>query len=216
MRNTIGLGFVLLVLALSAPALAESATKRVLMMVPDDFMWPEYGTPRALYEKAGHRVTVAGRFPGEVKPDRRNKKDYPESGPVKVDLVFDRVNVQDYDAITFVAGNGAWHDFFPAEPVHKVLKSAFERKMLVGLICASTGLLGMVDNVDGDGKPLAEGRKVVGYWRVAGILKKLGRVNLVEGGKTEPGVAVDGKLVTGRNPESAELFGKAIVGELGR
>lgn len=193
------------------PVVSAAAPVRILMMIPDDFMWPEFDVPRGLYSKAGFRITVAGRFPGEVRPDRRNAKDYPASAPVHIDVTFDQVKVADYDAVTFVAGNGAWHDFFPNETVHRIVKAAMERKTIVGLLCASTGLLGFIDNTDGDGKPLAEGRRVVGYYRVAGILKKLGRVNLIDGGRTEPGVSVDDNLVTGRNPESSEIFARKIV-----
>lgn len=187
------------------------AGKSVLMMVPDDFMWPEYNEPRKLYEAAGFKVVTAGKFKEEMKPDRRNKKDFPESRPVNVDLAFDQVKIDEYDAITFVAGNGAWHDFLPNQLVHDLLKEAFGKGKVVGLLCASTGLLGLVGNWDGQSKPIAEGRKAVGYFRVSGIIKNLGKVHLIEGGVKEPAVAVDGNLVTGRNPESSKLFGEKIV-----
>lgn len=195
-------------LLLSTSAFAQP---RVLMMVPDDFMWPEYSEPRKLYEAAGFRVTTAGKFKEAVKPDRRNQKDYPEAASVTVDLSFDQVKIDDYDAITFVAGNGAWHDFFPSQVVHGLVSEAFAKKKVVGLLCASTGLLGLVNNWDGEGTPVAAGRSAVGYFRVAGIIKKLGKVNLIEGGQREPGVAVDGNLVTGRNPESSRMFGEKII-----
>ena len=78
-------------------------------------------------------------------------------------------------------------------------------------MCASTGLLGLVENWDGQGKPIAAGKKVVGYFRVEGLLRTLGKVEYVAGGPKEPGVSVDGNLVTGRNPESSTIFGQKIV-----
>jgi putative intracellular protease/amidase len=210
------IAFLILCLSLVTKPLAAAPTTRVLMLVPDDFMWPEFYVPQQLYAKAGFVVTVAGRFPEDVRPDRRNAKDFPASHPLHVDVTFDKVKVEDYDAVTCVAGNGAWHDFFPNETVHKIIKQALERKILVGLLCASTGLLGFIDNPSGDAKPIAEGKTVVGYFRVAGILKHLGHVKLIDGGRTEPGIAVDGNLVTGRNPESSELFGRKVVEILSR
>jgi protease I len=192
-------------------SLSAAPAKKILMMVPDDFMWPEYSEPKKLYEKAGFKVTIAAKVKEKIKPDRRNKKDYPESGEISPDLNFDEVKVEDFDAITFVAGNGAWHDFFPSQTVHNIVMDAFKKNKVVGLLCASTGLLGLVGNWDGQSKPLAEGKEVVGYFRVEGILKNLGKVKFVAGGPRDPAVAVDGNLVTGRNPESSKIFGEKIV-----
>lgn len=200
-----------ILLAMGAHTSIAAENPKVLMLVPDDFMWPEYGVPRRLYEEAGFQVTTAGRFAGEVRPDRRNAKDYPDSHPVRVDLTFEEVDPTKFDAVTCVAGNGAWHDFFPSETVHKIVKGALDQGKIVGLLCASTGLLGLIGNADGEGRPVAEGKSVVGYFRVGGILKKLGKVRLIEGGAKEPGIAVDGNLVTGRNPESSDLFGAKVV-----
>jgi putative intracellular protease/amidase len=188
-----------------------AANPKVLMMVPDDFMWPEYQIPRAEYEKAGFTVKTAGRFEGEVRPDRRNKKDFPESTPIKVDLTFDQVNTSDFDAISFVAGNGAWHDFFPTQRVHDLILEARSKDKVIGLLCASTGLLGLVGNWNGTSKPIAQGKKVVGYFRVEGILKNMGKVNFVSGERNEVTAVADGNLVTGRNPESSQAFADLMV-----
>ena len=205
-RFVFGLFFVLAI----SSELAHAKSK-ILMMIPNDFMWPEYSEPKALYEKAGYTVVTAGKYREEVQPDRRNKADYPNSGAVKVDMSFEEVKVDEFDAITFVAGNGAWHDFFPNQSVHSIVSDAFKKNKVVGLLCASTGLLGLVENWDGQGKPIAAGKKVVGYFRVEGLLRTLGKVEYVAGGPKEPGVSVDGNLVTGRNPESSTIFGQKIV-----
>ena len=150
------LALLLLIFSFSA-----SANTRVLMMIPNDFMWPEYSEPRKAYEAAGFKIKTAGKYKELVEPDRRNVRDYPEAKPVAVDLSFDEVKVDDYDAITFVGGNGAWHDFFPNLKVHDLVKEAFAKNKIIGLLCSSTGLLGLIGNWDGQQKPIAEGRKVV-------------------------------------------------------
>lgn len=186
------------------------AGKKVLMMVPDDFMWPEYSEPRKLYEQAGFEVVTAGKLKGGLRPDRRNAKDYPSSKMINPDLTFDEVIASEFDAITFVSGNGAWHDFFPNETVHKIVSEAFKQKKILGFLCASPGLLGFIDNWNGQ-KSLFAGKKVTGYFRVEGILRNLAQVHFVPGERKEPGVVIDGNLITGRNPESSQIFGETIV-----
>ena len=202
----------ILLLALSTSAFAAP---KVLMMVPDDFMWPEYSYPIESYKAAGFEVTTAGKFKDIVTPDKRNTTVgnpiyFKEAKPVKVDLSFEEVKVENFDAITFVAGNGAWHDFFPSDVVHKIVLASVEKKKILGLLCASTGLLGIVGNYDGSHGTFAAGKNVVGYYRVEGLIK-MGKANYIPGGKNEPGTSVDGNLVTGRNPESAKIFGEKIV-----
>ncbi|MCM0607256.1 MAG: DJ-1/PfpI family protein [Xanthomonadaceae bacterium] len=186
------------------------AAKKVLMFVANDFMWPEYYEPRKLYENAGFKVTTTGRFKEELSPDRRNFKEYKEARKIQMDLSFDEVKIDDYDAITFVGGNGAWHDFFPTQRVHELLIEAINKNKVVALLCTSTGLLGLVGNFDGK-NPIAKDKKVVGYFRVEGILKSLGKVKFVDGGQKEATVAVDGNIITGRNPESSVIFGEKVV-----
>lgn len=208
----------LIVIALFSLFISTSAMagKKVLMMVPNDFMWPEYALPSEAYRSAGFEVKVAARFKETLNPDRRNMTQgnalfFTEATPIKADMSFDEVNVDQFDAITFVAGNGAWHDFFPNDSVHKIVITAVQKGKLLGLLCASTGLLGIAGNYDGNQKPIAEGKKVVGYYRVEGILRQMGKTNYVAGGRTEPAVMVDGNIVTGRNPESSKMFGEKIV-----
>lgn len=183
---------------------------RVLMMVPDDFMWPEYAEPRRLYNSAKFDVKIAGKSKSPRKPDSRMMKAYPDSKDLHVDLTFDEVKVEDYDAITFVAGHGAWSDFFPNPKVHEIVSQAFNQQKILGLLCGSTGLLAMTNNWDGN-HPIAPGRKAVAYFRVEGMVQKLGKITLIPGGRTQVGVVRDGHLITGRNPESSKLFGEKIV-----
>jgi putative intracellular protease/amidase len=86
-----------------------------------------------------------------------------------------------------------------------------KKNKVLGLLCASTGLLGIAGNYDGKQKPIAEGKKVVGYYRVEGMLKNMGKTNYIGGGRNDAAVEVDGNIVTGRNPESSQMFGEKIV-----
>ena len=95
--------------------------------------------------------------------------------------------------------------------VHKIVIATVQKNKTLGLLCASAGLLGIAGNYDGNQKPIAEGKRVVGYYRVEGLIRTMGKANYVAVGRNEPGVEVDGNIVTGRNPESSQLFGEKIV-----
>lgn len=192
-----------------APATATARPIRVLMLVNEGFWAPEYYDPRATFDRAGFEVTVAAKTAGPIAPDARNK-DYK---PVSAELSFDQVELADYDALTFAGGNGAWTDYFPNDTVHKILSEALARNMVTGLLCASTGLLGVANNYAGQA-PLAKGRHVTGYFRVEGILRQLGQVNYDPGDPKQPYVVVDGNLITGRDPMSSQRFGEVMEREI--
>ena len=191
------------------PALAESPPPplRVLMMVNEGFWAPEYYLPRQAFDRAGFRVTVAAKAAGLVNPDKRNT----DVAPVEAELGFEQVNPGDYDAIAFAGGNGAWTDYFPNDRVHELLAAFLGSGKPTGLLCSSTGLLGVARNYNGQGKPLAAGRHVTGYYRVEGLLRELGKVNYDGGDPKLPYVVIDGNLITGRDPMSAQMFGDTMV-----
>jgi protease I len=199
----------LLVLA-ALPTLANAAPKKVLMFLNEGFQAQEYYEPREIFEQAGFKISVAARYAGSVAPGKK----YTNYPPAQVDITFDQVDLSKYDGITFAGGSGAWEDFFPNPQVHKILADAFKRNMVVGLLCASTGVLATANNLDGQSMPIAEGRNVTGYYQVEGLLRRLGKVNFDPGEKGKPHVVVDRNLITGRDPESSALFGKTVAEKL--
>lgn len=88
--------------------------------------------------------------------------------------------------------------------------SAFQKHKITALICAATGLLATANNLDGE-HPQFQGFHVTGYFEVAGLLKYVGKVNYDSGKKDKPNVIVDGNLITGRDPSSAQLFGQTVA-----
>lgn len=199
---------ILLITTLLTISCANASTKKVLMMVSEGFYAPEYYKPLAAYKSAGFEVVTATKYPRLTKTDERQVNEY---APVRGDITFDKIIASDYDAITFVGGNGAWEDFFPNQTVHRLLQDFLEQKKVVGLLCSATGLLGVANNLSGQGEPLAKGRNVTGYKRVKGLLIELGKVNYHGGTAGKPFVVVDENLITGRDPNSSELFAKKVV-----
>lgn len=186
--------------------LVAKNSPKVLMVVNEGFWAPEYFKPRELFEKEGFTITIAAKQKGKVSPDIRNI----EYKSVEASVSFAEVDVNNFDAIVFSGGNGAWTDYFPNEHAHRIVKQSLDSKKILGLICSSTGLLGVTSNFNGD-TPLIPGRKVTGYYRVRGLLEKLGKVSYSAGEDGVPHIVIDGNLITGRDPISSEQFGKALT-----
>lgn len=201
----------LLLLSASFMTQASKGPKRVLLMVSEGFYAPEYYKPLAAFKKEGFEIITATKYKRSTKPDERQANTHPA---VMGDITFSEIDYKIYDAIVFAGGNGAWEDFFPNSDVHKGLNDFMINGKLVALLCSSTGLLGVANNLDGKGTPLAEGRNVTGYKRVKGILTELGKVNYLSGENGKPFVVVDGNLITGRDPLSSELFAQKIIEKL--
>ncbi len=198
-------------LMLSQLTIAKAQT-RVLMIVNDGFQPSEYLEPRKLFEQEGYLINTASRYGGETRPGRK----YTDVKPVYADYSFEQIKVSDYDVITFAGGGGAWSDYFPDKTLHQILISALARpQMIVGLICAATGLLATTKNLNGK-TPQFAGRKITGYAEVEGLLVQVGKLNYSSGDLSKPYVVTDGNLVTGRDPMSSKLFGETIIKKLNK
>ncbi len=186
---------------------AQAGPKRVLMIVNEGFQAQEYYVPRKLFEAEGFNIQTASRFGGTVHPGKRTAL----TPAVQTDLAFAEVKVSRYDAVVLAGGGGAWTDYFPNLQLHKLMKEAVsDPNRVVALICAAAGVLATIDNLNGQ-TPHFKDRHVTGYPEVEGLLRLVGRVNYDGGIPGKPFVVTDGNLVTGRDPLSAELFGKAVI-----
>lgn len=197
---------IIFMLLISNNVLAET---NVLMIINEGFWAPEYYKPRERFDKEGYRITVAAKRLGSIKPDERNT----DFKAVDSQISFSKIRVQDYDAIVFAGGNGAWTDYFPNEDAHKIVQDALAENKILALLCSSTGLLGVAKNFDAL-TPIAANRKATGYYRVRALIEKVGKIKYDPGLENKPYVVVDGNLITGRDPLSSELFAETIVKEL--
>lgn len=189
---------------LAAPACADR--KKVLVVINEGFNPEEYNRPLDQFNRAGFDVTVAARRVGSIKPS----SDSANAESVDATLTFEQVDVSKYDGFSFVGGAGAWGDYFGNDAVHKIVRDAMERHKTLGLLGDSAGLLATTDNYDG-AHPIAEGRHVTGYYKVAGMLKALGKVNYDAGETGKPCVITDGNLVTARDPMSSSTYAQLMV-----
>lgn len=132
------------------------------------------------------------------------------------------VNPNDYQAIFYAGGHGAMWDLPNNEAIAKIAAEIYENNGVVGAVCH--GPAGLTAVRLSNGKYLVDGKKVNGFTNEEEEIVQLTKVVpfLLEdqlkalGGiyeKSKPWevhVTVDGRLITGQNPQSAKGVGEAM------
>lgn len=134
------------------------------------------------------------------------------------------VDSADYDAIYFTGGHGVMFDFHDSPDLQRLTREMYERGAVVAAVCH--GYCALRDVTLSDGTYLVAGRDLTGFsWReeVLARVDKLVPYN-IEGEITERGAnyskallpfvsntVVDGNLVTGQNPASAEATAEKVT-----
>jgi putative intracellular protease/amidase len=127
------------------------------------------------------------------------------------------IDPADFDAIYFTGGHAVMWDFPDDAGLQRLTRDIYERGGIVASVCH--GYCGLLNTTLSDGSLLVAGRRLTGFsWReeiLAGVAKKM-PYNAEEQMKRRgahyekallpfvPKVVVDGRLVTGQNPQSAK------------
>jgi putative intracellular protease/amidase len=203
----------------------------------------ELAAPYYLFKEAGYEVVLASPAGGPIPVDagslagdfftEHGKKFMHDaaavgalSHSVKVDAI-DWSNKSDVDGIFLSGGHGTCVDFINNPALKSAIESMFASGKVVAAVCH--GPLALCDCIKPDGTPLVAGKQVAAFsdseeqmTPYLSIVPFLLESKLKElGGKYEKGddwgckVCVDGKLVTGQNPNSSEEASKAVVTLLG-
>lgn len=135
----------------------------------------------------------------------------------------EQVSVEDYEAIFFVGGHGAMFDFADNEPLASISSGIWDRGGIVSAVCHGPAALLNVKLADGT--YLVEGKRVSATpddqessadfvpFLLASTLESRGAIH--EGApKGESKVVVDGRLITGQNPQSCVDLARAVVDTL--
>jgi putative intracellular protease/amidase len=136
------------------------------------------------------------------------------------------VDPSKYAAIHYAGGHGAVWDLPDNTEIAAIATKIYENNGIVSAVCH--GPAGIVNIKLSNGKYLVEGKKVnaftneeeiaVGLEKVVPFLledKLIERgVHFEKSGLWQSHVAVDQRLITGQNPQSAEAVGKAVLNEL--
>jgi len=164
--------------------------KRVLMVIaPKDFKDEEYYIPKGILESSGATVITCSTLNEATSVDGKKQK---------ADILLEEADAN-YDAVVFVGGPGA-RGYFDNEDAINLARNFYNTGKIVAAICAAPGILANAG--------LLDGKKATGFPSVEELLKSKGA------DYTGSSVEIDGKIITGKDPNAAEEFGNKIVENL--
>lgn len=197
------------------------------------FFFPEVAHPFQALDRAGVAVEFAtplGGKPSEdgFEPDNESHIDFLNSKAyqrLSRSRKLSEVDVVDYDAVFVPGGLGPMVDITGNPEVQSVVINAWNAGMIVSAVChGPSAFLGVTLD---DGTPLVRGRKLTsfstaeedGYARqdvpfdLETALREEGAL-FESTDPWQPKLVVDGRLITGQNPQSGALVGEAIADAL--
>lgn len=189
----------------------------------------EAAHPWKVFDGAGHGMTWVSPKGGFAPIDGKDLDDdtnvefldvFGDKGPETVTP--DQVDATDFDAIFYVGGHGTMWDFPDDAELSSLASSIYSDGGVVAAVChGPAGLL----NIEVDGEKLVAGKRVAGFTNseessaeLTDVVPFLLEDRLEQAGADhqagpdfEENVVVDGRLVTGQNPASANAVATAVV-----
>ncbi|GMN02616.1 type 1 glutamine amidotransferase domain-containing protein [Erythrobacter sp. MTPC3] len=169
---------------------------RILIIATDGFEQSELMEPKSLLEDAGANITVASLEEGEIKG--WNDGNWGDS--VSVDLTVEEVSEGDYDALLLPGGQINPDILRMNETVIDLVKQFDGANKPIAAICHAPWLLAEADIIDG--------KTVTGWPSIRTDLENAG------GDIVDQTVAVDGNLITSRNPDDIPAFTSTLMSAL--
>lgn len=198
---------------------------------PTGFYLGELTHPLAVFDDAGIPVEIASIQGGEPPVDGVELDDpinarYWQSADfrkaIRETQRLDSVDPKRYSAIFFAGGHGAMWDFPTTPAVNTVTRAIYEQGGIVSAVCH--GPAALVNVTLGDGTYLVAGKQLSAFtddeeravkldqvvpFLLASKLSERGAIHQAAPDWTKK-VVVDGRLVTGQNPQSASGVGEAV------
>jgi putative intracellular protease/amidase len=241
--------------------LRPTAPKRVLIVAsnpavsgmtgwPIGFWWSELTHPYWEFTEHGYEVVVASPDGGPLKADPwsdpRDESGYSpddlislgfiasprHAGLVEQTVSLTDVDIDTYDAVLFVGGQGPMYTFVDNELVHRLLAGFYEAGKVTGVICHATAVL--LNAQLSTGRLLVEGktwtgfanseeqyadefvgRRIQPFW-IEDEAKKLDNTNFIVDSRFKAHARRDGNLVTGQQQYSGTAAARLIIGALGQ
>ena len=173
-------------------------TKRVMILATNGFEQSELMKPKANLEKAGFETTVVSLEKGEIKGWK--DKDWGDS--VAVEKTVDEIeSCEGYDALLLPGGQMNPDILRMNDKAVDIVKMFAKTDKPIAAICHAPWLLAEAD--------LVKGKTVTAWPSIRTDLKNAG-ANVVD-----QEAAVDGNLITSRNPDDIPAFSKALIEMLG-
>ncbi|HEX8653203.1 MAG TPA: DJ-1/PfpI/YhbO family deglycase/protease [Pyrinomonadaceae bacterium] len=174
---------------------AESnRTKKVAILVEQNFEDSEFQIPYTALQEAGAEVTVLG--------SRMNEKYAGKQGKVSIepDGTTTEARAEDFDAV-IIPGGMAPDTMRTNMKTVRFVQDAVEQNKLVAAVCHGPQVL-----IEGD---LLKGRRATGFGAIRKDMQNAG-ANF-----TDEALVVDGNLITSRRPGDVPQFTVAILRRLG-
>ena len=161
--------------------------KILLVIAPEKFRDEELFETRAELVKAGHETIIASTKIGLCHGS--------QGGSAFAELLLSKAQTIDYAALVFVGGGGS-AIYFADKNAFALIKAFAAAKKIVAAICLAPVILAKAG--------LLQGKKATVWWEDADEIIQQGAVYSPEA------VVVDGNIITGNGPASAQLFGIKI------
>lgn len=166
---------------------------RILILASDGFEYSELVEPRDTLAEKGASVTIAapsldpiaGESGGETK------------GTVQPDTTLDKPDAQDFDALLLPGGQRNPDNLRIEDDAIRLIKDFAEQGKPIAAICHAPWLL-----IEAD---LVRGKTVTSWPSLRTDLRNAG------GNVVDSEVAVDGTIITSRNPDDIPAFTKTLI-----
>lgn len=197
------------------------------------FFFPEIAHPVRVLDRAGIAVEFASPLGGKPPEDGFDGDDTEQTEflhskayrRLSRSRKLSEVDVLDYDAVFFPGGLGPMVDITGNPEVQNVVITAWNAGMIVSAVChGPSAFLGVTLD---DGTPFVKGRRLTSFstaeedgYADQDVPFDLETALREEGAlfeSTEPWherLVVDGRLITGQNPQSGTAVGEALVAAL--
>jgi len=165
---------------------------RIAMVIaPRDFTDQEYADPRSVFDKAGATVRVASTTRGTATGH--------DGANVQVDLSFNELSPDQFDALVTVGGTGALTYLMDNEALRNLIVAASRSGKVVGAICVGPAVLARAG--------VLRNRLATCYpdKRVISILKMSGA------DYSERSVVSTGRFITANGPAAARDFALSVL-----
>jgi putative intracellular protease/amidase len=200
---------------------------------PTGFFFPEIAHPSRVLDRHGIAVEYASPLGGKPPEDGFDGDDTEQTAfldskayrRLSRSRKLSEVDVLDYDAVFIPGGLGPMVDITGNPEVQDTVLRAWNAGLIVSAVChGPSAFLGVTLD---DGTPLVQGRKLTSFssaeegpYAGEDVPFDLEQALRAEGARYEstdpwqPKLVVDGRLITGQNPQSGTLVGEALASAL--
>ncbi len=212
----------ILMIVTSAATMAPSSKETGIWLT-------EFAEPYIAFEKAGMEITVASPAGGKAPLDKRSMQDAPQEFTVTTRHLEHTLRLADvrdtsgYDAVFLPGGHGTMFDLPGNTELNRILRDMHKAGKILAAVCHGPAGFACVRLENGNA--LVSGKRLTAFtddeerevkldnympFLLESRLRELGAV-FVKGGNWEDHVEVDGTLITGQNPQSAQRTAAEVI-----